>query len=383
MLGLAAALLATPASALRLVPPLPGSARGGRSYHHRHGMAGGRTLRMQGDGDGEDAAAPPPKTTTPAVAPPSDRCRRVVAIGDVHGDLDALHRTLLMSGVCKWDQSRDAPGWASFDVWKDEDECDDAPPPTFFGAQLAKVSGGLEWCGGKSIVVQCGDLLDRGDEELQVMECMADLAHQAEEAGGQVITLLGNHEIMNALGDLRYTSPQGDLSFAALEGVVLNELGGSWEPPEAEEEEEAEEAEGEGGGEAGVARVSRAELRKATAGASKSPTPASSPLERPSPPSLSRRASHETVTGTPFSEIPYPQRVRAAAFAPGGVLARRISKWPVAVIIDRTLYVHAGMAIGLLFGEQGEWLGSILRRLPTTSNRLPTSPCASCSFRTL
>ena len=57
-------------------------------------------------------------------------------------------------------------------------------------------------------------------------------------------------------------------------------------------------------------------------------SPKSSPLERPQSPSLPRRSSHATVTGVPFADIPYPQRVRAAAFAPGGVLARRMAKVP-------------------------------------------------------
>lgn len=33
------------------------------------------------------------------------------------------------------------------------------------------------------------------------------LEQEASKAGGQVVPLLGNHEVMNILGDLRYVAP--------------------------------------------------------------------------------------------------------------------------------------------------------------------------------
>jgi hypothetical protein len=53
------------------------------------------------------------------------------------------------------------------------------------------------------LLVQTGDLVDRGPESLQVLRRFEDLA---EEAAGAVELILGNHELMNIQGDFRYVS---------------------------------------------------------------------------------------------------------------------------------------------------------------------------------
>lgn len=90
---------------------------------------------------------------------------RLVAIGDVHGDVAALRATLQLAGAI--------------------DAMD-------------------RWCGGSLVVVQVGDLTDRGGSELEVFELVAHVQHQAAAAGGAFHVLVGNHEIMNAIGDFRY-----------------------------------------------------------------------------------------------------------------------------------------------------------------------------------
>lgn len=77
-----------------------------------------------------------------------------------------------------------------------------------------------EWIGGKTIVVQVGDQIDKGGrgflsvdntnddlEELKVIEYMHHLHLEAKKSGGAVYSLIGNHEIMNMLGDFRYATP--------------------------------------------------------------------------------------------------------------------------------------------------------------------------------
>jgi len=54
--------------------------------------------------------------------------------------------------------------------------------------------------------VQTGDLLDRGSETRPVLDLLMRLEGEARKAGGRVHALLGNHEVMNVLGDLRYVS---------------------------------------------------------------------------------------------------------------------------------------------------------------------------------
>lgn len=62
------------------------------------------------------------------------------------------------------------------------------------------------WIGGKTILVQTGDIVDRGTYALDIYRLMASLRTQAHNAGGKVISILGNHEMMNALSDWRYVS---------------------------------------------------------------------------------------------------------------------------------------------------------------------------------
>jgi Calcineurin-like phosphoesterase len=103
------------------------------------------------------------------------RTENIVAIADVHGDFDDFVAILQRSGL----------------VDKQND-----------------------WTGGKTIFVQVGDLLDRGPKPREVMDLMMRLEKEAGQAGGQVVSLLGNHEMMNVMGDLRYITPLNYASFA-------------------------------------------------------------------------------------------------------------------------------------------------------------------------
>lgn len=62
------------------------------------------------------------------------------------------------------------------------------------------------WSGGDSILVQTGDFLDRGAKTVDVARYLKRLQGQARKDGGEVIILLGNHEALNLIGDLRYVT---------------------------------------------------------------------------------------------------------------------------------------------------------------------------------
>jgi hypothetical protein len=70
------------------------------------------------------------------------------------------------------------------------------------------------WSGGKATFVQTGDLLDRGPKPREVVDLMMALEKEAPQAGGRVVSLLGNHELMNIMGDLRYVTPGNYASFS-------------------------------------------------------------------------------------------------------------------------------------------------------------------------
>lgn len=62
----------------------------------------------------------------------------------------------------------------------------------------------LNWIAGRSNLVFLGDLFDRGDDVTKVLWFIYELEQKAEEAGGKVHLVLGNHEIMTMSNDLRY-----------------------------------------------------------------------------------------------------------------------------------------------------------------------------------
>ncbi|MCZ6619306.1 MAG: metallophosphoesterase, partial [Gammaproteobacteria bacterium] len=71
--------------------------------------------------------------------------------------------------------------------------------------------------GGSTHLVSLGDLLDRGGESRKVLELLMRLEKEAQLAGGRVHVILGNHEIMNLTGDLRYVSAAEYDAFAGEE----------------------------------------------------------------------------------------------------------------------------------------------------------------------
>jgi hypothetical protein len=99
---------------------------------------------------------------------------RVVAVGDVHGSFEQFTAVLRQAGVI------------------DEKN---------------------RWSGGKTHLVQLGDVPDRAPDTRRVLELLMDLEKQARKAGGMVHPLIGNHEAMNIYGDLRYVTPEEFASF--------------------------------------------------------------------------------------------------------------------------------------------------------------------------
>lgn len=100
---------------------------------------------------------------------------RIVAVGDVHGDLPAFQTILKKTGLL------DANG---------------------------------AWAGGDAVLVQLGDLIDRGPSMRGTLDFVRGLEPAAAKAGGRVVALLGNHEAMNVTCDWRYVAPQNYAEFA-------------------------------------------------------------------------------------------------------------------------------------------------------------------------
>ncbi len=74
--------------------------------------------------------------------------------------------------------------------------------------QAGLVDDRNQWTGGSATVVFLGDLLDRGRDVIRLLWFIYELEQSAAAAGGRVLTLLGNHEVMVMAGDLRYVAPK-------------------------------------------------------------------------------------------------------------------------------------------------------------------------------
>ena len=85
------------------------------------------------------------------------------------------------------------------------------------------VDEGLRWSAGRTHVVSLGDLLDRGADSRKVMDLLMRLQQEAADAGGQLHVVLGNHEAMNVLGDLRYVAADEFAAYAADEDPAIRE----------------------------------------------------------------------------------------------------------------------------------------------------------------
>src|SRR5688572_28492471 len=87
---------------------------------------------------------------------------RVVAIGDVHGAHDQFVAILRAAGL---------------------------------------IDGRSRWRGGRAILIQTGDVFDRGTDSRKSVDLLRRLERDARSAGGRVIALMGNHEVMRLVGD--------------------------------------------------------------------------------------------------------------------------------------------------------------------------------------
>jgi hypothetical protein len=99
-------------------------------------------------------------------------CERVVAVGDLHGGYDAFVTILRETDLVDRELR-----------WQDERAC----------------------------LVQLGDVVDRGARSRHILDLLIDLQRQAPD---RVSALLGNHEVMNIIGDLRFVDEGEFAAFA-------------------------------------------------------------------------------------------------------------------------------------------------------------------------
>lgn len=103
--------------------------------------------------------------------------------------------------------------------------------------EAAVIDESLRWKGGATHLVSLGDLLDRGTESRKVLDLLMRLEDEARAAGGAVHVVLGNHEVMNIVGDLRYVAAAEYAAFAGNDDDALRET--AWQRVLAQEPDAA------------------------------------------------------------------------------------------------------------------------------------------------
>ena len=114
---------------------------------------------------------------TAVVTPPlnAQNPARIIAIGDIHGSIDGFKSILKVTGL---------------------------------------IDSSNKWIGGRTQLIQTGDYMDRGEGTRQVLDLLMALEGPAKDAGGRAFAVLGNHEVMNLIGETRDATREIFATFA-------------------------------------------------------------------------------------------------------------------------------------------------------------------------
>jgi len=190
----------------------------------------------------------------PAAAAP---IHRIVAVGDLHGDFAAWRAIARAAGLV------DAAG---------------------------------RWSGGDAVLVQTGDVVDRGPDSRRLIEELMRLKREAP--AGQVVTLVGNHEAMNMTGDLRYLTPADYAAFTD---------------------------------------ANSARLRDTIYDANKAAIIAANRAHDP-------RITDDAVKQAWYAATPLGSIEHRIAWGPGGEIGSWVLGNPAVVLLDGTLFLHGGIS---------------------------------------
>jgi hypothetical protein len=195
----------------------------------------------------------------PSLAAPPAPPARIVAVGDLHGD---------------------------FAAWRD------------IARAAGIVDGQGHWSGGKTTLVQVGDMVDREPDSLKIVRDLMRLQKEAPKQGGKVVVLTGNHEAMNMIGDLRYTTAADFAEYATPTSVALREK---------------------------LYQVRKAQIEA---------------NYHAKDPSLTSEAIHDAwIKATPLGWV--EQRL---AWAPDGEIGKWVMANPAVALIGGNLFVHGGIS---------------------------------------
>jgi hypothetical protein len=140
---------------------------GAISYFFAGGAGAGfgkhvKIKNQRGDGADSNSAAPARNWSEHPPLVERTTSAQLVGLGDVHGAYDRLVSLLTTAGLIKKD---------------------------------GQAPGGYAWTGGNRLLVSVGDLINKGDKSIDVIDLLRALQSQAPRSGGEVIIIYGNHEV--------------------------------------------------------------------------------------------------------------------------------------------------------------------------------------------
>lgn len=238
---------------------------------------------------------------SPALALPPPTPARIVAVGDLHGDYSA---------------------------WRD------------IAGAAGVVGPRGQWTGGRTTLVQVGDVVDRGPDSLKIIRELMRLQKEAPRQGGRVIVLVGNHEAMNITGDLRYVTPGEYAAFASRRSAELRDR--LYEAKKAE-----------------IEAKYRARDASLTAAAIRA----------------------EWIADTPPGWVEH-----RLAWAPDGEIGRWVIRNPAVALVNGNLFVHGGLSAEyskVSLAELNRKVASALAAVDRSPDSILTSPLGPLWYRGL
>ena len=184
---------------------------------------------------------------------------RIVAIGDIHGAIDNFRGILKTAGL---------------------------------------TDAGGKWSGGRTQLIQTGDYTDRGAGTRAVLDLLMALEPQAKSAGGRAFALLGNHEVMNLIGETRDATPEIFATFADANSEKRREQ--AWE-----------------------------EYQKLAAGKKSKGEPV---------PAVYSQTREAWMASRPLGFVEYKD-----AFAPRGKYGAWLRGKPIVTVVNGNVFMHAGI----------------------------------------
>lgn len=237
----------------------------------------------------------------PAAALPPPTPARIVAVGDLHGDYSA---------------------------WRD-----------IAGAAGVIGSQG-QWTGGRTTLVQVGDVVDRGPDSLKIIRELMRLQKEAPRQGGRVIVLVGNHEAMNITGDLRYVTRGEFEAFAGRNSAELRDR---------------------------LYEAKKAEIEAKYRARDPSLTPAA-------------------IRAAWIKETPPGWVEHRLAWAPDGEVGRWVIRNPAVALVNGNLFVHGGLSAEyskLALADLNGKVASALRSVDRSAGSIINSPLGPLWYRGL